>query len=227
MTYAPTRTFPDNPLLGPLSRADFITANLPLVHKVASRYVTVSRAFRVELADIIGEGSIGLINAYDRYNDAKITFGTYAYSQISGRIQNYFRDKVGDVSIPARLVELSRKVITDNLEDASPEVIAESLGISVNRAKNAAMCAKARFASPIDNVDNDASIFARVDDVSHVDVAQFIGKQPERQRQIARLLLAGKTNREIASVIGVSQGRVTQLITRLRKDCAAEFEIAA
>lgn len=227
MTYATTRTYPDNPLLGPLSRADFISANMPLVHYVAKRYREPCRSMCVDYEDIVSEGNIGLINAYDHYSTVQFTFSTFAHSHIHGRIRNYFRDKAGSVRIPGRKLVIARKLLAEGLADAPPEVIADALDISVDVASEAAVLARIRFAAPLDKIDNEASIFAQVDDVSRVGVVDFIASIPDRQRQIANLLMEDKTQREIAEILNISQGRVTQLVARLRKDCAAEFEIAA
>ncbi|WP_433943667.1 sigma-70 family RNA polymerase sigma factor [Paenibacillus sp. SN-8-1] len=227
MTHESARNFPDNPLLGPLSRADFISANIPLVHDVARRFREACRNQHVDYADIISEGSIGLIDAYDRFNDATKSFAAFAGPYIRGYMQNYFRDKVGDIRIPWRQMETARAVSEAQLTESSTGEIAETLGITRKAADKAVILARLRYTTPVDNADGSSRPFAIEDDVTRVDVETYVTGLSERDRFIARRLMDGVSMRQISEEIGVSPSMVAYLVGKLRKSCAAEFGVAA
>jgi DNA-directed RNA polymerase specialized sigma subunit len=102
--------FPDNPLLGPQPRADFIIANTPLVDTIIYRYFRSQLAVtRTPRSDTVNDGTIGLINAYDRYNDASVFFGTFAFPHIYGEISNALsRRPTSGIRIPEWLYPLRK-----------------------------------------------------------------------------------------------------------------------
>jgi len=60
------------------------------------------------LEDLVQVGSIGLINAIDRFDPGRGTkFSTYATPTIVGEIRRYFRDKAWSLKVPRRLQELN------------------------------------------------------------------------------------------------------------------------
>lgn len=66
---------------------ELIIENEGLVYKLAHKY---SKQYRIELNDLIQEGSIGLIKASRNFKkDKGILFSTYAYRLIEGEILHY------------------------------------------------------------------------------------------------------------------------------------------
>lgn len=60
------------------------------------------------LEDLVQVGTIGLINAIDRFDPKRGTkFSTYATPTIVGEIRRYFRDKAWSLKVPRRLQELN------------------------------------------------------------------------------------------------------------------------
>ena len=56
------------------------------------------------LDDLVQVGTIGLINAIDRFDSGRGTkFSTYATPTIVGEIRRYFRDKAWSLKVPRRL----------------------------------------------------------------------------------------------------------------------------
>ena len=84
-------------------RTALIEANLPLVRYVAARF----RSRNEPMEDVVQVGTIGLINAIDRFDaDRGVQFPTFAMPTIIGEIRRYFRDNVRTVHVPRRLHEM-------------------------------------------------------------------------------------------------------------------------
>ena len=84
-------------------RGALIEANLPLVRYAAARF----RSRNEPMEDVVQVGTIGLINAIDRFDpDRGVQFPTFAMPTVVGEIKRYFRDNVRTVHVPRRLHEL-------------------------------------------------------------------------------------------------------------------------
>src|SRR5690606_24340093 len=113
-------------------RESLIEANLPLVRYVAARF----RSRNEPIEDVVQVGTIGLINAIDRFDAERgVQFPTFAMPTIVGEIRRYFRDNVRTVHVPRRLHELWVQVSSatedlTTLHGRSPTTaeIAERLG---------------------------------------------------------------------------------------------------
>ena len=84
-------------------RGALIEANLPLVRYAAARF----RSRNEPMEDVVQVGTIGLINAIDRFDPERgVQFPTFAMPTVVGEIKRYFRDNVRTVHVPRRLHEL-------------------------------------------------------------------------------------------------------------------------
>ena len=69
-------------------RARLIESYQPLVFKIAMLW----RADEAAMLDIIQEGTIGLIEAVERYDETRgVAFSLFAYHRIRGRMLNYMQ----------------------------------------------------------------------------------------------------------------------------------------
>jgi len=86
------------------ARDRLIEDYLPLVRRIARQH-----AGRGEpLEDLVQIGSIGLINAIDRFElDRGVDLAAYAIPSIVGEIKRHLRDRVGPIRIPRRLQEVN------------------------------------------------------------------------------------------------------------------------
>jgi len=79
------------------------------MHMKLVRYL--ARKFRDRgepLEDLIQQGTVGLINAVDRFDlDRGVKFSTYATPTIMGEIRRYFRDRSWSMKVPRKLQELN------------------------------------------------------------------------------------------------------------------------
>ncbi len=92
------------------SRDPQLRDRLVEMHHNLVRYLAGKFANRGEpLDDLIQVGTIGLINAVDRYDAERGTkFSTYATPTIVGEIRRHFRDKAWSLKVPRRLQELNQ-----------------------------------------------------------------------------------------------------------------------
>jgi RNA polymerase primary sigma factor len=122
------------------AREKFITANLPLVIKIAKAY----SGNGLPLPDLISEGNIGLMIAVDKYNPVKYKtrFSTYATYYIKYRCRQAINDQSRTIRIPeyiyAKLVKLhaaERELYFELGESPSDELLADKLNVSSDRIK--------------------------------------------------------------------------------------------
>jgi RNA polymerase sigma-B factor len=85
------------------ARDRLITQYLPLVWRLARQHA--GRGENVE--DLVQVGSIGLINAIDRFElERGVDLAAYAIPSIVGEIKRHLRDRVSPIRIPRRLQEV-------------------------------------------------------------------------------------------------------------------------
>lgn len=212
-----TRIFSDNVLLGP--RDEFIIANLGLVHAVARSYRNNGG-----YEDIVSEGTIGLINAYDRFNNADLAFSTFAVPYIRGYIRNYLRKQSGSFSAPTRTVGNARKAVALRVDEESPEVIAETLNISPKYAKDVVEYLAVRTTTSIGEGELDAKGY---DDNTSIDADAFINEQSASQQRILRALMDGYSQTAVAEILGVTRQRVSQSVKQMRVRYEKDMALSA
>jgi RNA polymerase primary sigma factor len=124
------------------ARRRVILSNLRLVVHIARGY----RNRGLELADLIAEGNLGLIQAVDRFEPERgLRFSTYAAIWIRQSILRGVAEQSRAVRIPVQMFQqVSRFVRSERLlrarlaREPRPEEIARELGISVPRAERLA-----------------------------------------------------------------------------------------
>jgi RNA polymerase sigma-B factor len=108
------------------ARERLIGQYLPLVRRVARRYVGRGE----QLEDLVQIGSIGLINAIDRFQlERGVDLATFAIPTIDGEIKRHLRDRAWPVRIPRRLQELDpslRARVTELVDGQNGEFDRES-----------------------------------------------------------------------------------------------------
>lgn len=214
----------DNPLLGPLSRADFITANLPLVKSVVKRHRAACNATRTPYEDAFQDGVIGLLNAYDRYADPSVDFAVFAFPHISGQIRNSLtrRPSTG-VRVPHYLVSAANRVEREYLTEETAETVAELLGITVRRAEMALRCARSRQTSALPERDNNG----RLDDHTALYTDAFLARLKPKPRAIIERLMALDTPSEVAQDFGMTRQAVYIVTKRVRENYEQYAKISA
>ena len=216
------------------ARTELVERLLPFVRRIAIGY-----AGRGEpLDDLIQVGSVGLVNAIDRFDLGRgLRLTTFAAPNISGEIKRHFRDRSWSVRVPRELQELHAKIgratrrlgaqlgrgptvmeLADEL-DSTEELILEAMDAGRNY----------RSAS-LDAPQSDDDERPAAEALGMVETG-FEGAEQravlergldaldERERQIVLLRYGkGLSQREIATHVGLSQMHVSRLLRRSIED---------
>ncbi|WP_449336533.1 SigB/SigF/SigG family RNA polymerase sigma factor [Streptomyces kanasensis] len=211
-------------------RAALIEANLPLVRYAAARF----RSRNEPMEDVVQVGTIGLINAIDRFDpDRGVQFPTFAMPTVVGEIKRYFRDNVRTVHVPRRLHELWVQVngATEDLttlHGRSPTTaeIAEHLKISEDEVLSCIEAGRSYHATSLEAAQEGDGLPGLLDRLGYEDpalagvehrdlVRHLLVQLPEREQRILMLrYYRNLTQSQISQELGVSQMHVSRLLAR-------------
>lgn len=211
-------------------RAALIEANLPLVRYAAARF----RSRNEPMEDVVQVGTIGLINAIDRFDPERgVQFPTFAMPTVVGEIKRYFRDNVRTVHVPRRLHELWVQVTgaTEDLTTAhgrSPTTaeIAERLKISEDEVLACIEAGRSYHATSLEAAQEGDGLPGLLDRLGYEDpalagvehrdlVRHLLVQLPEREQRILMLrYYSNLTQSQISAELGVSQMHVSRLLAR-------------
>jgi RNA polymerase sigma-B factor len=204
--------------------------HMPLVEHLARRFSGRNEP----LPDLVQVGAIGLLKSIDRFEPERgLEFSTYATPTILGEIKRHFRDVGWLLKVPRRAQELqttiaaARSELSQELRRA-PTVaeLAKRIEIPEDDVVEALDVARGYAGLPLtalsesggDPADN--PIVGVIDEgLEQVEQRALLGPilatLPERERQILLLrFVDGKTQTEIAALVGVSQMQVSRLVAR-------------
>jgi RNA polymerase sigma-B factor len=206
-------------------RDHIVQAHLPLVRFLVQRY----RNLGEPLDDLLQIGTIGLINAVDRFEPSRGTaFTSFAAPTITGEIKRYFRDRAWSVRIPRRLQELQQQLTTAHLEASqdlgrAPTVseLASRAGVSEESALEALEAQRTCVPVPIELRVHELDESMIIQDsglegvVDREALRPLLQKLPAREKRILVLrFFRGLTQSEIADEIGISQMHVSRLLAQ-------------
>ncbi len=202
---------------------------MPLVEYLARRFTGRNEP----LPDLVQVGAIGLLKSIDRFDTERgLEFSTYATPTILGEIKRHFRDAGWLLHVPRRAQELqatlarARAELSQRLQ-RSPTIaeLAEHVGVDEDSVVDALEAARAYAGFPLDALADSAGrlehpalsdLDERLDRVEQrATLRPAINSLPERDREILLLrYVAGKSQTEIAELVGVSQMQVSRLLAR-------------
>ena len=207
------------------ARDRLVELYLPLVRALARRYAHCGE----RLDDLVQVGSIGLIEAIDRFDPERGSeLPSFAIPTITGEIKNHLRDRTAAVRAPRRLAELilslrgPRARLAASL--ARPPTISElarEVGIDESDVEEAIETERAQRLVPLSAANGDSGeldgatlvddAFAASDD--RLLLAAGFRTLAERERRILHLrFFAGLSQAEIAREVELSQIQVSRLI---------------
>lgn len=204
-------------------------------HSVIGPLASRFRGRGESIEDLEQVASIGLVKAVDRFDPERgVKFTTYATATILGELKRYLRDKAWSLRVPRSLQERSVAVHSAAPRLAqrlgrSPTIaeLASELDLDEDDVIEAMDVGSAYTAASLDAPIGDEAGAAEVIDrvavedetlammAQWTDVAEAIRELPERERHILFLrFFEGRTQSEIAEIVGVSQMHVSRLLSR-------------
>lgn len=228
-------------------RDRMIATNIGLVHHIAHRMAR-SAAPQTEMSDLVGGGTIGLIQAVDSFNPSQgVAFSTYAAPRIRGAMLDDMR-RCDHASRGSRRqqrdIQRTERTLRAGMARAPQHgEVAQAMGVEPETLWQW----KTNGADAVHvSLDTGVSGHSLMDTMPGVDAGDVEGTL-ERAEQLSwlkgriatledreRLVLAlyyarGLKLREIAEVLGVTESRVSQIRTtvlaRLKAQCKAETEL--
>jgi RNA polymerase sigma-B factor len=206
-------------------RQHLVEAQLPLVHHLAQRF----RGRGEPYDDLVQVGTIGLLNAVDRFDPERGSFTGFAVPTILGEIRRHFRDRGWALRVPRRLQEMGRQVseareiLTQQLGrsptiqeiarhlDTDPDLVLEALDTAgVYATVPLPSTPEEGEMAPLGFIDSGLELVEQ-----RATLRPLLARLPARERTILALrFVRGMSQSQIAAEVGVSQMHVSRLITR-------------
>ena len=205
------------------ARERLVQLYLPLVEALANRY----RVQGVERDDLVQVGSIGLLNAIERFDPKRgDELAAFAVPTIAGEIKRHLRDRARSVRLPRRLEEASarlpasRERLTARLGRApDPRELAEELGV-----EEADLPLLESPAGPLADVA--AASDGDVD--AHLALTGAFDVLDETERQIVYLrFVREESRRETAAALGMTADQLRRRTRIALAKLRAELEDSA
>ena len=209
-------------------RDELVQMHLPLVRHIARRYADRGEP----LDDVVQVGTVGLIQAVDRYQpDHGTAFSSFAVPTILGAIRRHFRDATWSVKVPRRVQELRGRIDAAHDELAqtlgrSPTVaeIAERAGVEVDDVLDSLELSRVREMTSLDGrTEDEEPLIERLGDIDAAlnevedkqTVERLLATLPDRERTIMTMrFYQGRSQSQIADALGMSQMHVSRLLAR-------------
>ena len=212
-------------------RDELMLEHMPLVTAIAA-HIQKSIPVHVELDDLIHAGIMGLFDAATKYRDDKeVAFPTYAKHRIRGAILDSLRQQdwaSRDLRKRYKQVEAVTRELTVKLERAPTDAeIANHIGLSPRRWQALMVDFRSLGIVAIQQLPNDREDHLVPEATSNPELApdrlfargELRGKLdkamktlPERYQQVVQLYYErDMTMKEIGSVLGVNESRVSQI----------------
>lgn len=232
-----------------MNREMLVEENVGLVRYLAAR-VGSKLPPSIEIDDLVGAGTIGLIDAADKFDPSRgIRFRTYAERRIRGAILDHLRSlDWAPRSLRRRsreLREAQSKLQRDHGRAVDQTEVAAYLEIGLDELQslvNEINAVQVASIHPSDDSEHAADPIQAIPDTPEASpfamyerselrcrLAEAVDSLPEKERLVVSLYYVDElTMKEIGTVLGVNESRVSQIhtkaVARLRgllPDCAA------
>lgn len=206
-----------------------ITENSPLIKSVIKKYINKG----IEFDDLYQLGSLGFLKAIENFDETfGVKFSTYAVPMIAGEVKRFIRDN-GIIKVSRSTKQLNihinkfiERYISENEKSPTIDLIAREFGITeqeVIYAMDSAVKPMSLYTIVgdesgkeqylIDKIESESSENNSIDNYVLYNAIQDL---PIRERKIIILrYFRDKTQKEIASELGVSQVQVSRLENKI------------
>ena len=208
------------------ARETYIEGNLRLVLSVIKRFASSNE----NVDDLFQIGCVGLIKAIDNFDSSlNVKFSTYAVPMIIGEIRRFLRDN-SSIRVSRSLKDTAYKAIyaretltKKNLKDPTVEEIAAEIGIpkeDISYALDAIQNPMSLYEPIFTDGGDTLYVMDQISDkknkeetwVEHLSLSEAMKKLSDREHEIINLrFFEGKTQMEVADMIGISQAQVSRL----------------
>ena len=208
------------------ARQEMIEGNLRLVLSVVQRFAQRGE----NLDDLFQVGCIGLIKAIDNFDPAQpVRFSTYGVPMIIGEIRRFLRDN-NSIRVSRSLRDTAYKAIyaremllKKNQKEPSITEVASEVGISredIVYALDAIQNPMSLYEPIFTDGGDTLYVMDQIRDkknreenwVEHLSLSDALKKLNAREHEIISLrFFEGKTQMEVAELIGISQAQVSRL----------------
>lgn len=208
------------------ARELFINGNLRLVLSVIRRFASTNE----NVDDLFQIGCIGLIKAIDNFNtELGVRFSTYAVPMIIGEIRRFLRDN-NSIRVSRSLRDTAYKAIyarenlmKKNQKEPTISEVAAEVGISredIVYALDAIQNPMSLYEPVYTDGGDTLYVMDQIRDkknkeenwVEHLSLSDAMKKLNDREHEIIVLrFFEGKTQMEVADLIGISQAQVSRL----------------
>ncbi len=209
------------------AREAYIEGNLRLVLSVIKRFSSSNE----NVDDLFQIGCIGLIKAIDNFDTSlNVKFSTYAVPMIIGEIRRFLRDNSSSIRVSRSLKDTAYKAIyvrealtRKNLKEPTIEEIASEVGISkedIVYAMDAIQNPMSLYEPVFTDGGDTLYVMDQISDkknkeetwVEHLSLSDAMKMLSDREHEIITLrFFEGKTQMEVAELIGISQAQVSRL----------------
>jgi RNA polymerase sigma factor for flagellar operon FliA len=219
-------------------RNDLVVGHLEFVSQILDA-IRIRLPDHVDVENLQSAGVVGLIEAAQNFDPTRgASFRTFAFPRIRGAIIDELRRNSPLSQKMMYLVKQVRQVIDSNPPPVTPEFIAESLGISVDRVIEALEAMRLAFPQRWDDSLGDPSLDTKPDfraegqqEIQERRQAMIEGLESlsERERLVITLYhLEGLRLREIGEVLHIGESRTSRVLAaaefRLREFCRKKME---
>lgn len=211
----------------PRRREELILSHLPQVRLIAKSYWRRC-PLGTELEDLVGVGTVGLIQAVDRFDASRgLKLKTLAEHRIRGAILDYLRA----IDVLPRSVRrfaqrreqiLSRSDFTRG-ETPSDSIVAGLMGLPLETYQELAMCVYrsqvSNVPSPCYDIPDDIDMDAAIRQITLERLTRLL---PPQEAEIFRCLIDGLSPRQIADRLAISIAMVSYLkrkATQRMREC--------
>lgn len=206
-----------------LRKEDAVLKNMKLVRKVCHKYVMMAEMNGLEFQDLENIGVIGLLRAYDAYDSSGgAKFGTYAYTKILAQLQRYFEENSRGPRFSVNVIQIGKSIKRYNLEHLSDKELMKKYNLGQERLRmvrdylrgigtTLSLDADNEFQKTGGSRSDIAGLHEALpvyEDMTNVFVEEFMENLSDKEKRVVRASLLGRSNKEIAKTMGVTDACV-------------------